>query len=181
MKAPPESTVTREALYAAVWRTPLLKLAASYGISNVALAKVCRKLNVPVPGRGYWAKVAAGHPAEQRPLPRTAKQLTATIRPVRPKSEDEVAARVPTTETLNRIGSIDAAPTARPHPLTVRTRRHFAEAERRLAKAAKARQAGRSLSPDDWPPGEDHGRLHRTVAEGFPLTVSLGALERRAL
>lgn len=173
-----ESTVSREALYAQVWSTPLLKLAESYGVSNVALAKVCRKLNVPVPGRGYWAKVAAGHPVEQRPLPRTAKHQSATIRPVRRKPADAEVRRMPTADTLARIGPIDAAPVMRPHPLTVRTRRHFADAERRLARAAKARQAGRSLPPGDWPPSEDHGRLQCTVAEGYPLTVSLAALDR---
>ena len=178
MKPVPESTVSRDALYAEVWRTPLLKLAESYGISNVALAKVCRKLNVPVPGRGYWAKVAAGHPVEQRPLPRTAKHQTATIRPVRPKPADAEVGRLPTAETRARIGPIDATPGTRPHPLTVKTRRHFLDAERRLARAAKVRKAGRSLQADEWPPWEDHGRLHCTAAEGYSLTVSLAVLDR---
>jgi len=33
------------------------------------LAKACRRANIPVPGRGYWAKVAAAQPAEKRSLP----------------------------------------------------------------------------------------------------------------
>jgi beta-xylosidase len=32
------------------------KVAEEYGVSGAAIAKVCRKLEVPVPGRGYWAK-----------------------------------------------------------------------------------------------------------------------------
>jgi hypothetical protein len=45
--------VTRQALYDQVWSTPMTKLAKEYGISDVALAKICKKLNVPYPQRGY--------------------------------------------------------------------------------------------------------------------------------
>jgi len=34
-------------------------VAADYGISGPALAKIRRKLDVPVPPRGYWARHAA--------------------------------------------------------------------------------------------------------------------------
>ena len=51
-------TITREQLYQQVWSTPCSKLAAGYGISDVALAKICKKLNVPRPGLGYWARLA---------------------------------------------------------------------------------------------------------------------------
>lgn len=50
----------RDSLYEEVWATPMAKLARKYGISDVGLAKVCRKLAIPVPGRGYWAKKEAG-------------------------------------------------------------------------------------------------------------------------
>lgn len=39
----------------------MTKVSKRYGISDVALAKVCRKMAIPVPERGYWARVAAGH------------------------------------------------------------------------------------------------------------------------
>jgi hypothetical protein len=48
--------ITREELYEAVWSEPIHQLSKALGISDVGLAKVCKKLNVPVPGRGYWAK-----------------------------------------------------------------------------------------------------------------------------
>lgn len=59
----------REALYAEVWEQPLTKVATKYGISNVMLAKVCRKLKIPVPGRGYWAKQRFGKPVKRAALP----------------------------------------------------------------------------------------------------------------
>jgi hypothetical protein len=46
---------------------PMQKLAKEYGISDVGLAKVCKKLYVPLPGRGYWAKKAAGKTLERKP------------------------------------------------------------------------------------------------------------------
>jgi hypothetical protein len=57
----------REKLYELVWSQPMWKLAPEYGVSDVALAKTCRKLQIPVPGRGYWAKAAARNHTESRP------------------------------------------------------------------------------------------------------------------
>jgi hypothetical protein len=64
----------REELYAEVWEQPLLKLAEKYGCSAVMLGKICRKLQIPVPGRGYWAKKQFGKPVKRKPLP-AAKNL----------------------------------------------------------------------------------------------------------
>src|ERR1700687_3569651 len=57
----------REQLYKEVWSRPLLQVAATYGVSDVAINKTCRKLLIPLPGRGYWAKLRAGKPVAQRP------------------------------------------------------------------------------------------------------------------
>jgi hypothetical protein len=35
------------------------------------LHKVCKELEVPLPGRGHWAKVRAGIPVPRTPLPGT--------------------------------------------------------------------------------------------------------------
>jgi hypothetical protein len=58
----------RETLYDEVWTQPMQKLSGKYGISDVGLAKVCRKLGVPLPGLGYWAKKSAGKPVRKRPV-----------------------------------------------------------------------------------------------------------------
>ena len=50
----------REKLYEEVWKEPVLVVANRYGVSGVALAKTCRKLAVPLPPRGHWARVRAG-------------------------------------------------------------------------------------------------------------------------
>ena len=57
----------REKLYEEVWKEPVRVVANRYGVSNVALAKACRKLAVPLPPRGYWARIQAGRKAPPRP------------------------------------------------------------------------------------------------------------------
>lgn len=57
----------RDKLYEQVWAEPMRDLAKRYGVSDVWLAKVCRWLRVPMPGRGYWAKSSAGHAVPMRP------------------------------------------------------------------------------------------------------------------
>jgi hypothetical protein len=61
------SRYNREDLYEKAWSRPMRILAKEHGISDVGLAKVCRKLGVPVPGRGYWAKKAAGRVVSKKP------------------------------------------------------------------------------------------------------------------
>jgi ribosomal protein S16 len=56
-------------LYELVWTAPVSEIAARIGISDVGLAKACRRANIPLPGRGYWARVSAGQPTERDPLP----------------------------------------------------------------------------------------------------------------
>ncbi|MDF2800661.1 MAG: hypothetical protein K0S61_564 [Anaerocolumna sp.] len=64
----------REKLYEEVWSKPVVQVAIQYGVSDVAIHKVCKSLNVPVPPRGYWAKVRAGEKINRPPLP-TAKGI----------------------------------------------------------------------------------------------------------
>ncbi len=58
----------RELLYAEVWTQPATKVGEKYGVSDVAIGKLCRRLRVPVPGRGYWARKEAGYIVKQSPL-----------------------------------------------------------------------------------------------------------------
>ncbi|HEY1816361.1 MAG TPA: hypothetical protein VGG74_28635 [Kofleriaceae bacterium] len=62
-------TYRREQLYAEVWSEPATDVAKRYGVSSNALGKVCEKLNVPTPTRGYWAKRAVGKIAPTPSLP----------------------------------------------------------------------------------------------------------------
>lgn len=57
-------------------------LASRYEMSNVALAKRCKRLKVPVPARGFWAKKSAGKLVKATPLPKL---------PVTPLPQDHIA------------------------------------------------------------------------------------------
>lgn len=61
--------LTREELYEMVWTEPVSRIARRLGLSDVGIAKVCIKLGVPRPSRGYWARLTYGHPVERQPLP----------------------------------------------------------------------------------------------------------------
>lgn len=60
---------TRQELYDLVWSEPIRTIAARFEISDVGLAKACRGANIPVPERGYWAKLKAGKPTSKAKLP----------------------------------------------------------------------------------------------------------------
>ena len=60
---------TRQQLYELVWSGPMTTLATSMGISGVGLAKACRRGDIPVPPRGYWARLNAGQRTVRTPLP----------------------------------------------------------------------------------------------------------------
>lgn len=61
--------ITRKELHDFVWREPRTKLAKIWGISDVAIGKLCVKASVPAPPLGYWAKKAAGGRTSIAPLP----------------------------------------------------------------------------------------------------------------
>ena len=80
----------RVELYNEVWNQPLVKLSGKYGISDVRLGKVCRKLKIPHPGRGYWARRSVGQTVAQVPLPefKDAPVVKRLIRKSKPKNSE---------------------------------------------------------------------------------------------
>ncbi len=45
------------------------RLAPKYNLSGVGFAKLCRRCDIPLPPRGYWAKLEAGQKIKRTPLP----------------------------------------------------------------------------------------------------------------
>ena len=52
--------VSATELEALVWAMPTTKVAEQLNVSDAAIGKLCRKLGVEKPPRGYWAKIYAG-------------------------------------------------------------------------------------------------------------------------
>ncbi|MES2299468.1 MAG: hypothetical protein V4582_20695 [Pseudomonadota bacterium] len=73
-----KTSFEREKLFDEVWAMPVTKLAKGYGLSDVGLRKICVALDVPLPPRGYWAKLAAGKKVRKPALHQTAVATTYT-------------------------------------------------------------------------------------------------------
>ncbi len=64
-----EKVLTRLELFDLVWATPMSSLAREFAMSDVGLAKLCRRHGIPRPGRGYWARRTAGQTVKKPKLP----------------------------------------------------------------------------------------------------------------
>ena len=74
----PVTSLTREQLYEFVWTEPMQVLGPRYGMSDVGLKKVCKRLRIPTPGRGYWAQKSVGKAPRRTPLPKLSASVTAS-------------------------------------------------------------------------------------------------------
>jgi|AntDeeMinimDraft_6_1070357.scaffolds.fasta_scaffold03886_1 hypothetical protein len=159
----PEERITREMLYEAVWTDPVSKVAVRYGISGVALAKVCRKHKVPIPSRGYWAKLNAGKTPKRTPLPRAKEfdsySLPLSRAPLNGHDTTPPSSSTPTTALL-RIGAVKVPDNlTAPHPLI------------RAASKRLKRKTG-------W---NNHKGLRSAPGEVFHLEVTRSAIDRALL
>ena len=66
--------IMREDLYNLVWTKPITKIAKDYDVSDSAIIKICKKMEVPRPGMGYWAKVEHGKKVKVKPLGKLTKK-----------------------------------------------------------------------------------------------------------
>jgi hypothetical protein len=58
--------IERLQLYEQVWAKPMITLAAEYGLSDVGLRKICKRLSIPLPPQGYHLRK---HKGKRPPLP----------------------------------------------------------------------------------------------------------------
>jgi integrase len=70
----------REVLYELVWTMPITEIAQQFGVSNVAIGKLCRRAAIPTPWRGYWPCTSAGQRLERTPLPEAPAGLSDLLR-----------------------------------------------------------------------------------------------------
>lgn len=150
--------VDRNSLYDEIWTDPVTVVAQRYGLSDVGLAKICRRLSIPLPTRGYWAKVKAGRIMKKIPLPKLEQANTVSLKKLSPEvaqakqeaKEKAVAARKATGELVVPEELTD------PHP---------------LVKAASKRLKQR----DGW---EDSKGLRSAPDEVLNLLVTKDAIDR---
>ena len=83
--------LSRQELYEKMWSRPAIALAEEFGISGRGLGKICSRFEIPVPPRGYWAKLAARKCVTRIPLP-TAKSDVPSEISIQPSPEGLAAA-----------------------------------------------------------------------------------------
>lgn len=59
----------RPALFDRAWTVPMVRLSEEWGLSDRGLAKAYARLRIPLPPRGYWAKLSAGKRVRRAKLP----------------------------------------------------------------------------------------------------------------
>jgi len=64
-----ELRLDRRGLFDHMWSEPVSTVAPWWGLSDQGLRKACRRLKIPVPPRGYWAKKRAGKRMRRPRLP----------------------------------------------------------------------------------------------------------------
>ncbi|MGB4548592.1 MAG: hypothetical protein WBI10_06725 [Syntrophales bacterium] len=122
-------SIRRHELYKLVWSEPISRLARKYGYSDVWLAKICRRYNIPRPGRGYWARKQAGERVPTTPLPK--------------KHDDpliEISVRPPTTE--KKKNGVNNAP-LRPIPKTIAVPELLTNPHPLVEKSAQVLETGK--------------------------------------
>lgn len=163
------TTVSREALFRQVWETPMSRLARDYGISGNGLAKICDRLRVPYPPRGYWAKKAAGKKVVQFRLPDAeegtpqAATIVPTPPPVPPPEiPSEIKQKLDAGK--ERVGAIVVPDRlVRPHPIVAAW---LAERDQQRKQARLERDPWlRGMGPPDWTDSER--RQHRLLSALF--------------
>ena len=169
-------TVSREELFDQVWTTPMSRLAQSYGISGNGLAKICNRLNVPYPPRGYWAKKAAGKKVVQYRLPhakdgtRQAVMIRPTPAPV-PRANVSPEMQQQIEDAKHNAGVVIVPDRLiRPHPIIAGW---LKEREEKRASARRERNPWmRNLIPSDWT--ETEKRRHRILDTLFKAVEKQG-------
>lgn len=134
-------TISRSDLYDLVWSKPISQLAKSYSLSDVGLAKLCHRYDIPRPGRGYWAKLQHGKKVRRTPLPNRADERQirlAEAGPSAPSSSVRESAEARIHAEKNPENRITV------HPLNEDTPRHklVEKAEKQLIDA-RVDHAGR--------------------------------------
>lgn len=129
--------VTRDELYKQVWSKPMTQLAKDYGLSDNGLRKICDKLNVPYPPRGYWAKKEAGQKviAYRLPAQKDDTPSGTYIRPTKPQQFMSPEMKRTLTEALTKNSQIPVPEKLiKPHPIIAEWLREYEERWERYRK-----------------------------------------------
>lgn len=114
-------SLSRAQLYEMAWTEPLSKLAPRLGLSDVGLAKILDRMEVPRPAVGHWIKKEHGKAAARPALPPAKAGIEKSVR-LRPKLAQEASVALdsgPKVKVSKRLSN--------PHPLVRAAEESFAQ------------------------------------------------------
>ncbi|WP_439543308.1 hypothetical protein [Hyphomicrobium sp.] len=168
-------TIARDELYRRVWESPMSRLAAEFGISGNGLAKICDRLKIPYPPRGYWARKEAGQEVVRfrllKPDSDTPGEVTITPTPTPPKLAPEVQEANAAAHSKAE-GIVVPDELKRPHAIISGW---LAEHKERKRRDRIDRNPYRPAMPD-WTDGEH--RQHRILDAIFRAVEKNGLMVR---
>jgi hypothetical protein len=177
----------RSELYERVWATPMTQLAAEFGISDVGLAKACRRHAVPAPPRGYWAKLKAGQKPPRTPLPTPELDVRVDFATTDPKERARQKADEQKREEMVKAAAQKAVRVAQvsfaqdlegAHPLVKATQRYCERIPKLVEQFKRKGLHGWSTTkPEDRPPHEERGRYLLLRRGLLDITASLDCMD----
>lgn len=180
--------IQRDRLFEEVWSTPISRLCKRYGLSDQGLRKVCAKSQIPLPPRGYWAKIAAGHVLSKPTLPPLSKEAEGrrpSVKKQAPLLEAVTANGAgddlrPPTPPLPKILCPALAELARDYELADEQARQLHAKYMWERQHPGKRYLGKAPNFGSWEHFCDAGRILRPTHKKSLLRVSMASY-RRAL
>lgn len=151
------------------------RLALEFGISGNGLAKICDRLNVPYPPRGYWARKEAGQKVVTFRLPERGENTPteATISPTSPPLELAPAQQEAVAVAKSKTEGIEVpSELKKPHPIIAGWHADHKEQRRR---DRLDRNPYRTALPD-WT--DSDRRQHRILDTIFRAVEKQGLIVR---
>ena len=115
--------LSRSQIYEMIWSKPIQQVAPTLGLSDVGLAKLCKRYDIPRPPRGYWAKLQHGQAPPKSPLPDPGRDPRVRFEDAGQNASDR------STPEFNRIRVTYPIPEGASHPLVAKARSHFERLE----------------------------------------------------
>ena len=131
----------------------MTRLAKEFGLSDVALHKICRKHEIPTPPLGYWAKKAHGKPVTNKPLPKARganSQYHIIIREGAGSAESEAAAMARARVHQAIVGRPEQESDEVGDPILRRTIERLSKAK--ADRSGLAKTEGKNVITVDRPP-----------------------------
>lgn len=126
--------VTREELFELVWQKPITQIAGDFRISDSAVIKMCKKMEIPRPGRGYWAKIEHGKKVSKPNLRKLSRKGQPTYNLTQHQDAERVRADGPNAhplvfrESTDEFQIVVPDSSEMPHRLTEMNRKSFSSA-----------------------------------------------------